>query len=252
MKLLIDIGNSRVKWSTLSAGILSAQSARPYHDNVIAICDTLFQQDALTQIILVHVLGKPFDNKIKRIAKQYFVKLLIVHSESQAYGIETRYQQAEKLGADRFVAMIAAQQLNNHKAAEHHIVIDCGTAITIDAIEATGKHIGGTILPGLHLCQESLINKAHNLQQIKQALSHTKLDLLAKTTAQGVKSGCYYGLAAAIDKICEKMEQKLTPQHTVKRIICGGDAKNIHNLLNRKYELNENLLMQGLQFIANQ
>ena len=253
MKLLVDIGNSRIKWSTLSADTLSAQSARSYQNNVTAICETLFQQKSLTHVILIHVLGKPFDNEINAIAKQYSVKLLIVHSELQAYGIKTTYKQPEKLGVDRFVAMIAAHQLNKEYSNKQHcLIIDCGTAVTIDAIDATGKHIGGVILPGLHLCQDSLINKAHNLRQIKQELATVELNIFATTTAQGVKSGCHYSLAATIDKVCEAMEQEIASQHTVKRIICGGDANNIYTLLNGKYELNENLLMQGLQFIANQ
>jgi len=248
MKLLVDIGNSRVKWALLSANALLEQQAKSHNNNAAAICEWLFRQQKFSQIVLAHVLGDQFNREISEIAKQHSINLLIVHSELQAYGIETTYLQADKLGVDRFITMLAAHHLNTKRDC---IVIDCVTATTIDAIDATGKHIGGVIFPGLQLCEDSLINKAKNLLKIKQELKDSELNLLAKTTAQGVKTGCHYSLAATIDRICKEMEQVIVSQHTVKRIICGGNAKDIHTLLDGEYELNENLLMQGLQFIAN-
>ena len=247
MTLLIDAGNSRIKWATLLNDKLSKQSARPYTDNAIGICQQLFQLQAIRHVVLVHVLGAQFEKEIKAIARSFSIDLLIVHSKLQAYDIKTNYIKPDTLGADRFVAMVAARHLYMQKNC---IVIDCGTAVTIDAIDKQGNHIGGVILAGLQLCEESLIGKAKNLNQLKQELETAKTDVFSIATAQGVKTGCQYSVVAAIEQVCRVMEEKLITSLSVQKLICGGDAKKIHAMLQEDFTLHDDLVIQGLRFIA--
>jgi type III pantothenate kinase len=248
MKLLIDAGNSRLKWAKLSTQCTFASEAIPHTGNTIVLLENLLLTHRPQQLVIVHVLGQIFEQQIQKLTTAFSISLLIVHSHSSAYGIRTQYQDASKLGADRFVAMLAAYQLYQQAC----IVIDCGTAITIDAVNHLGIHIGGIIFPGLQLCQNSLINKAQNLQASTsyQQNDQDGMSIFATQTAQGIHSGCYYGLSAMIDGICNKMEQTL--QQRVNRILCGGDATHIYmELQSRPYVLKPDLVMSGLQLIAH-
>lgn len=265
MMLLIDVGNSRIKWASINsnnyAQIItenrSNQTAINHQGNALTILENIIQTLVpIQKIFMVHVLGEVFDVEIKRLMTQYNIPLRLVHSQSRAYGISTCYIRANKLGADRFVAMLAAYRSQNSKAC---IVIDCGTAITIDIVNRLGKHIGGVILPGLSLCKESLNKKAKNLQktgkssQVNHPIRLDKTTLFATDTQYGIQSGCYYGLAGAIKDICQKMEKALIKCdiHSTKidKIICGGDAKVFYPLLSG-YQLKVDLVMDGLVYIA--
>ena len=248
MILLVDAGNSRIKWANLSNGYMSEQSAKKHKGNPLAVCQQQFQRKNIEKILLVHVLGIEFEKEVRQIASSLSIELLIVHSELQAYDIKTNYVQPEKLGADRFVALVAARYLHNRQAC---IVVDCGTAVTVDAMDAGGNHLGGVILAGLKLCEDSLIGKAKNLLKIKQELDQAKSNIFATTTAQGVKTGCQISVVAAIEKACNMMEESINISEPVQKIICGGDARKIHAMLYGEVALHDDLVLQGLCVIAN-
>jgi len=246
MELLIDAGNSRIKWAKYVDRHLLKDGAIPHQDNALHLLQTLFNQHPPQRIIMVHVLGSDFEYGIKQHANLHSIPLLIVHSHSDAYGIHTHYLQPQRLGADRFVAMAAAYQLTQQHAC---IVIDCGTAVTVDAVNPLGEHIGGMIYPGLQLCKQSLTQKAKNLKKLEDTTDNT-LNPCAVETLSAINSGCYYGLSAAIDGMCQMMEQKMTCN--VKKILCGGDSPVIYNLLpQRHYKLIPDLVIKGLKLIAN-
>ncbi len=265
MILLIDIGNSRIKWASINSNNHAQiiiknrldQIAINHQGNALTILENIIQTLVpMQKIFMVHVLGEVFDTEIRRLVSQYSIPLQLVYSQPRAYGISTHYAQASKLGADRFVAMLAAYRSQKSKAC---IVIDCGTAITIDTVNRLGEHIGGVILPGLSLCKESLNNKAKNLQkernssQVNHPIELDKTTLFATDTQYGIQSGCYYGLAGAIKDICQKMERTLIKSniHSTKidKIICGGDAKVFYPLLSG-YQFKADLVIDGLAYIA--
>jgi type III pantothenate kinase len=246
MELLIDAGNSRIKWAKCVDMHLLEDGAILHQENALPLLQKFLTQHRPQRIILVHVLGSDFEYGIKQYAKVHSIPLLIVHSHSDAYGIHTHYLQPQRLGADRFVAMAAAYQVTQQHAC---IVIDCGTAVTVDAVNPLGEHIGGMIYPGLQLCKESLTQKAKNLKKL-DSTTEKMLDPCAKETLSAINSGCHYGLSAAIDGMCQKMEQKMTCDIT--KILCGGDSTVIYNLLpQRNYKLTPDLVIQGLKLIAN-
>ena len=155
------------------------------------------------------------------------------------------YDYASQLGVDRFVALVAVHQQNNARLkAVDSIVISCGTAVTIDAINDRGEHLGGLILPGLQLWKEALIKGATLLES-----SHNhQASVFAKNTEEGIASGGLYGLAGAIDHIGNEMSQQLIKP--VERIISGGCAEALLPYLNNNYKYQANLVMQGLKIIS--
>ncbi len=244
--LLVDAGNSRLKWSELNAmGQTSAQYARAYGEapawaSFLALLD---QYPTVKHIIMVHVLTPFFADSAQSLCQERGIHLRIARSLERGYGIVSGYQQAQTLGADRFVGLIAAHQFAKQQAC---LVIDCGTAVTIDALDANGQHHGGVILPGLQLAADALISRA----QGKLSVSFAEPTVLADGTSQAIGGGCLFGLVGAIEGICARMQQML--QTPCLRMITGGDAEYLHQFLAGDYYVQADLLMQGLRYIAEQ
>ncbi len=258
MILLVDVGNSRIKWAKLYKGKRSQQFAQDYsHEYADSILLRLLKEGdkkkRIKLLVLVCVLKADFIQKIEEYCRQLNIEIKIVRSQAKAYGVSNAYDTASLLGADRFVGLIAAHQLIPD---QHCIIISCGTAVTIDAITVNGQHLGGLILPGLQSFSECLIKKTALLNTPNMA----KTTLFAKNTADAMTSGSILGLVEAINGISSQMKgellkikclgEKTDPMNSVQTIICGGDAKLIHHYLPNSVQREDDWLMQGLQFIA--
>lgn len=244
--LLVDAGNSRLKYAELdAAGNICAQAAlayagRPVLDAFVSLLDAFPQ---LQRITLVHVLARPFDEAVQAVCHQRGIPLHSVRPQKSAYGIVSGYQMPAALGADRFVGLVAARQVAEGRAC---LVIDCGTAVTVDALDAHGLHLGGLILPGLQLSAEALLARTQN----RMSCSFDEPVVFAPNTGQAVGGGCLFGLAGAIEGICARMQEAMS--EVPLRLLAGGDAERLHGYLPGSYHLEPDLLMRGLQWITEQ
>ena len=257
--LLVDAGNSYLKWATLDGDALSSQQSIPYEKE--APIDRLRElighnREGCDALIMVSVLGDDFCEKSQKIADAKGLKLVIVKSQSQLVGIKSAYKEPRKLGSDRLVAMVAAHQLTimNSGKPQAFIVIDTGTATTIDAVDESGQHLGGVIMPGLSLCSESLLDNTEQLSLWNNEDTKFIPDCFSKETSSAIASGCLLGLAGGIDSICDKMEKEINKNSganivQVKKIICGGAASALLPHMQSTVLWQENLIMLGLKAI---
>ena len=242
--LLVDAGNSRLKWAELDLQTgLAAQQAQTYDKRqaievFIQVLDSYSQVRCIT---LVHVLTPVFAELVQTVCAQRHIPLNLVRSTQHAYGVTVGYKQPHTLGADRFVGLVAARRL-----APVSMVIDCGTAVTIDAIEQDGQHLGGVILPGLQLSAEALIARA----QGKLSVSLEEPSVFADGTGRAIGGGCLFGLLGAIEGICARMQQGMSTPAL--RILTGGTAAYLAPFLASDYVVKPDLLMQGLRYITEQ
>lgn len=246
MVLLVDAGNSRLKWSELdAAGNVSAQQARAYAERpaLAVFIDLLDDYPDIEHITLVHVLTHLFDDSVREVCAQRGVNLHVVRSVAAAYGVASGYQNPAALGADRFVGLVAGHRLAGGRPC---LVIDCGTAITVDAVEGDGRHLGGLILPGLQLSAEALIARA----QGRLSLSFEQPGIFADGTARAIGSGCLFGLVGAIEGICSRMQHAMSAPPL--RVLTGGDAEHLRQWLQGDFLLQPDLLMYGLCYITEQ
>lgn len=254
--LFVDAGNSRLKWanleeqslsglSELSGVIYDKKAPIEYYANLI---ETEFQN--YNAVLLVSVQGEKFSDQAEMLTRKIGLDFYKITSMQQLGDFKNAYKTPEQLGADRFVAMLAAHQLADNRPC---IVIDCGTAVTIDAIDASGQHLGGLILPGLQVSSNSLLKRTQQLHlDIKQ---NKKINLLSKNTSEAIHSGSFYGLIGAISDICSRIERQMRGNQdgqNVVKILCGGDAEVFLSQLPSDFEINTNLLMQGAKLIAEQ
>ena len=243
--LLVDAGNSRLKWSELSVtGVLSTQYAQAYADRpaLAAFIDLLERYPNVTHITLVHVLTNLFAESVQALCIERGIALQLVRSQAQGYGIQSGYREPARLGTDRFVGLVAAHQLAKPQPC---IVIDCGTAVTLDAIDAQGKHLGGVIFPGLQLSADALIARAQG--KLSVAFDED-MSVLADHTSQAIGSGCLFALLGAIEGISARMQAAFI--QPAKRILTGGDAITLQPWLQGTYQIETDLLMQGLRYIT--
>ncbi len=246
MKLLIDMGNSRLKSAVSDDfGNLSQFISKAYDGQkpIEVLKKHLDKYANVEKVVLVSVLGKTFHELVLNLFKARKTTLIWARSEREAYGIVNNYQEPTQLGSDRFVALVAARKVFPN---ENCIVIDCGTAVTVDALSYEGEFYGGVIIPGLKLWSESLIKRAGQLNE--HQIDDT--DLFAKDTAQAIGSGSIFGLTSAVEGISNRMSRKLEEQtqasEASRLVICGGDAELVHNYSQLEFELVPNLVLIGL------
>lgn len=260
--ILIDAGNTCLKWAFFDDDVISKQQHLFYSkQTAIQKFQNLVQKhnEVSNTIIMVSVLGDKFNREASAIAEQHTLPIKQIKSVRLLAGLTNAYDQPHKLGADRFVAMIAAYHLSNKEKNNNNacIIIDTGTATTIDAVDEQGIHLGGLILPGLDLFSQSLLNNTQQLSLWGKLEKHsiqkdTKYSFFSTNTTDAINSASIYGLSGAIDHITTKMEHSIKQGHEVhvNRFLCGGSAKALLPYLDSKYILQKDLIMQGLKIAS--
>lgn len=245
MILLLDAGNSRFKWAELLNGALSATHYSEYKgkDHAQAVSAALRGLERPERILVSSVLGDRFSSAFIEWTRAHFkIAAEFVIAAKDAYGVRVAYARPERLGADRFAALVAAHR---HYPGSC-IIVDCGTAVTVDAITAAGEHRGGVILPSLSLMRASLRDNAAGLKV--QITQDENAPLFACDTGRAIYSGTLRALAAAIDSIGADMAAQL--RAPVTRLLCGGGAETVMPLLRTDYTSTPSLVLQGLAAIA--
>jgi type III pantothenate kinase len=232
MIVAIDVGNSRVKWgvhdgmtwtglgslSTREAARLNeAANAWPEDAEVVACCVA----DAKTETIIETAIiasGRP---------------LRWVRSSAFACGVRNGYEQPEKLGADRWAALIGARA----KIAGAALIVCAGTATTVDWLDAAGTFRGGLILPGMRLMCTAL---ARNTARLPHAEGEYRME--PRNTMDAIVSGCLHAQAGAI----ERMFLQLSAEGIATCLLTGGAARRIAPCLKIPYRKEETLVLDGL------
>jgi len=238
INLLVDIGNTRLKWALLQDGGLV--TGRALVNQQITRHELVETWNMLTppeHLAIACVSSSPLLELVLAVAVELWpaIKIVQVSSQAHAFGVHNAYQQPEKLGVDRWLALVAVRNLYQKPAC----IVDCGTAITVDLIDADGKHQGGLISPGLTLMKKSLAVGTAALQ-----FHETNYDF---GPANFTEAATYSGtLAAAVGLI----EHVLTKQsNAMSLILTGGDADIIARQLGVKPVVDPDLVLRGLAIV---
>ncbi|MBI5450466.1 MAG: type III pantothenate kinase, partial [Gammaproteobacteria bacterium] len=150
--LLIDAGNSHLKWAWLTRqGMIQDAATAAYDASTTQVLDAAWLDMLPPQRVLVASVVPRFTTELTRwLAERWGCPVECVQSQAQGFGVTSGYQQPATLGVDRWLAMIAARDYG-----EEVCIYDCGTALTIDVL-IQGRHQGGLIFPGSRLLQRSL------------------------------------------------------------------------------------------------
>lgn len=236
MKLLIDIGNSRIKWlyGNEVPGIVEAVSYKTNWQEKLYRAFHLMPTPDL--IGLSSVNNSEIEETIIDLADQLWQKpVKIFQAQKQTNSTLTvGYEDASKLGTDRYLAMLGARGL----CKEALCVVGCGTAITLDVIDDHGRHLGGLILPGIRLMENALLNNTQKLIPMRWTAQ-----LIGNDTATCIGAGIHHAIPAGIDGIMDELEGK----HGLyfRRYAFGGDAQILFG--NRPtYRIEPDLMFRGM------
>jgi len=250
--LLVDIGNTRVKWARLSRGRLGRQQAAAHEGwsgeriarHIVGKPSHLASK-RIERIVVVSVAGaridRGFASEARRqlgIAPEFFA------SQRRAAGVTTLYAEPWRLGADRLVAAIGAFHLSKHRPV---CVISAGTAMTLDLVDSRGRHRGGAIVPAPSLMVGSLLSQTHGIR--RRARGGTSgSSLFARSTRAAIEQGARFAAAAVADRAV--VEARSVLGRTPLVLLTGGAASVIQKLMRSRHKHVPDLVLQGLAVIA--
>ena len=237
MLLLIDAGNTRVKWALAQAGAAAghwlAHGAVPH-----AALDTLpraWQGQHVARVLVSNVAGAALRERLAAllpVAPEWFA------STASLAGLVNGYRNPAQLGCDRFAAALGARTLEPGRAL---VVATCGTATTIDAVSADGVFVGGMILPGLALMAASLARNTAQLPHIAE--SGAARAGFADNTDDAILAGCLSAQAGAIERAFGLLGAELC-------MLSGGAARYIAPSLAAPHRMVDNIVLVGLHAAA--
>jgi type III pantothenate kinase len=233
MILCIDAGNSRVKWRLTDSGKMLAQGAQLTSEVVEGKNIDFSDIKSLHEVRIASVAGEKIVEQLQQQMHQQFSVPVRLAAVSATLGeLSCAYEDPQTLGVDRWLAIAAAHQ----QYQEPVMVIDAGSAITIDIVGPGGQHVGGYIAPGLRLMHDALWDNTSDVRVVGSGAE--QLWLPGKNTQQAVNKGC---LLAAVSTI-----ESLASQFPVRIVITGGDAKILMQAISLNAESHSNLVLDGM------
>jgi len=247
MILVIDVGNTRLKWAWLTSTGLSNQQAILHRGAKPGMWRAaLFESGQKpTRVLCSNVAGLKMARTLSRLAKKAFrVDVEFVTAAAEFHGLTNGYLNTNLLGSDRWLALIGAWT----KARSALCVVDVGTAVKVDSVDAAGRHLGGLIVPGIHMMREALMSKTSDIAEAAEHSTPSLAGVLANNTISAVSRGAVFALAGMADRTAELIAQSTGVKP--KLFITGGDAGMITGTMRTPGEIVPDLVLQGLAVIA--
>lgn len=241
--LLVDIGNSRIKWAQGEKGKLKI--GRPFATHLPNLTDRLDRLWSDLPVPVCVVASNVGGDVVRAlmvdwIERRWGLGIHFVVPQSQAHGLINAYEEPTALGADRWVCLVAVR----HSYPLPACIVDCGTAITIDVLDQSGRHLGGLIAPGLALMTRALANRAHGLRSVEGVYQ----GMLARNTAAAMLSGSRHAGVGLIERALRGVGDLLACKPDL--LLTGGDADTIAAELSVPFTLVPDLVLQGLLTLA--
>jgi len=243
--LLIDIGNSRVKWATFREGKLGPQGAAAHGSWNEADWRREIEQSGATRVLVASV-ADPARNELLMAACRETIGSPpeFASSTDIAAGVRNGYSNPAQLGVDRWLAVIGAY----HRHRDACCVVDAGTALTIDGVDATGQHLGGFIVPGPRLMVESLLTGTSDLADRWAWRSTPDPARFPANTRDAIEQGCLISLAGLVANAQRRLEARAG--RAPRLILTGGAAHVLAPWLTQLPEFIPDLVLQGLAHLT--
>ena len=248
MLLLIDIGNTRIKWARFDAGIMGPQSAAVHESWTPEhfVQQILSSGPRAERVLIANVGGKRLGELAKAaIISTWQIEPQFLRSPAAQAGIRNAYPEPANLGVDRWLCLLGARALEPRPVC----VVSVGTAMTIDGLDAGGQHLGGVIVPGPDLMVSSLLKNTSDIAH--RALGGQARDaLFADNTLGAIQQGAVQALAALVERALETLEQQLGEPPVL--LLTGGAAGRLQGAIRRSGREIPDLVLRGLAVVAAQ
>ena len=242
--LLLDVGNSRLKWGVLEDGAIR-RTGHIAQDTIaeqgIQVITTKLPR-RVDAVFASNVAGVSYATRLSGVIGMHCnCDVRFARSERRGWGVTNGYRQPRRLGVDRWVAMVGAWS----ELQRSCLVIDVGTAMTIDAVDDEGQHLGGQIVPGVETMLESLSQATSDLPRVRAATKQSppSLDMFGRNTTAAIREGVQSAVAGAIDRSIDALQSNAYEPEIV---LTGGGASRILGALEATPLHRPNLVLQGL------
>jgi type III pantothenate kinase len=241
MKLFVDIGNSAVKWATDEELVCGVIHQAPSQDLPDSVATAWQQMSTPSRVHVSSVLkGGRLADLTSWMSRYWKLTPAMAEARAEELGVVNGYRLPTQLGVDRWLALLATRAVTVAPV----IVVDCGSATTIDAMDASGRHLGGVILPGLRLLARCLLANT----DIPAVQSSEAVDYFATDTATGIESGAMLATAASVEWMQGLLREKNGTAADC--LLTGGNAELVSGHLATPHRLVPNLVLQGLALQA--
>lgn len=234
MIICLDSGNTRIKWGVHDGEQWLAQGAL-VHAEVDQLAELAMRWPAATRLVLANVAGAAVGERIRAALGPLAGRLQEVRSSAAAGGVVNGYRFPEKLGVDRWCALIGSRSLTQSPT----LVVMAGTATTIDTLAADGCFLGGLILPGVELMRESLGKGTAGL-----LVAAGEYHAYPQCTGDAIHSGVLEAQAGAIERAWGRLSGDKCC------LLAGGNAGLLAPVLAIPHRRVDNLPLEGLKEIA--
>jgi len=241
MILAIDAGNSRVKWGWhngedwTSIATVSLIEFAAASDHINPFSTTHANPE---RIIISNVAGEGAHHLLVNWTSIFEAEPLWLRAEAERCGVKNRYERPEALGPDRWAALIAARALHNGAS----LVVNAGTATTVDMLAADGSFLGGVILPGVELMRFVLHEHTGRLP-IQEGADRP----VPRNTVDAIETGCRHAQAGAVERMYRVFRELAGAPLC---IVAGGAGRHLTDQLSMPRRYVENLVLDGLAHIA--
>ena len=253
MLLAIDVGNTNIVLGVFDGAELvqswRLQTVRERtSDELGLLVDGLFAHSRIERVqiraVIIGSVVPPLTGTIRDMAQRYFgVPALIVEP-----GVNTQmpilYENPAEVGADRIVNGIAAFERFGRSAARPMVVVDFGTATTLDAITAKGEYLGGAICPGVQISADALFQRAARLPRIDVRKPPR---VIGRTTVGAMEAGLFWGYVGMVEGLVRRMSDELGGQALC--IATGGLAEVIAPETSLIEHVDADLTLHGLRLV---
>ena len=242
--LLLDVGNSRLKWGVLDDGSIRRTghiSQKDIQKQGLQVITTKLPR-RVDAVFASNVAGNSFATRLAGVVGMHCnCDVRFARSEKRGWGVTSSYRQPRLLGVDRWVAMIGAWA----EVESSCLVVDAGTALTLDALDDEGNHLGGQIIPGTDTMLESLAIATSDLPHVKGPARQKSGDLkmFGRNTAAAIREGAQNAVAGSIERAFHALQSNAY-EPTI--VLTGGGASRILGALGETPLHRPNLVLQGL------
>ena len=238
MILAVDAGNSRVKWA-LHDGRSFVREGWAMHADLDALNAQWASLPVPSTIVIANVAGDGIGRRLKKSSERWKTTPRWVASARSQAGVSNCYHEPLQLGIDRWAALIGARSISSGPC----VVVNAGTAMTVDALTANGEFIGGIIVPGFDLMHESLA--AHTARLSAERGNFTSFP---RTTRDAITSGAIQALCGAVERMRDAMLAAGNREPVL--IFSGGAGELVARHMARPVRIVDKLVLEGLVQIA--
>lgn len=236
-RLLLDAGNSRLKWACVVGRDWREQGAGSYAG--LSALESVLNSGM--RCYIASVAHQQDEERIIELLANHAITPVWMTSEARALDVSSRYQPPQKLGVDRWMGLIAARQRTSGPV----LVVSVGTAMTVDALSAEGVFLGGLIVPGMAMMQQALLQ---GLAQVREVTG--EVAIFPCTTADAVQSGIAAALCGAIQLQHARLARDAgTAPHC---LITGGGAASVLPYLELPAEHIPALVLEGIERVSRE